>query len=90
MKAFSKRDLDPFCRRERIDYECKNEMISTTVGQLNFFRRAIKNYVIEYIEGHADRIENDMNESLQETKKILRKIREENLDKNYQNLHLED
>jgi hypothetical protein len=73
LKAFSKKRFDPFCRRERVDYECNNQMISTTVGQLNFFRWAIKNYVIEYIEGHADRIENDMNESLLETKKISKK-----------------
>ena len=40
LKAYSKKQFDPFCRRERISfYYTKNNMnecIYTTVGQLNF------------------------------------------------------
>ena len=43
LKAYSKKQFDPFCRRERIIYKDNdNNEIITTVGQLNFFRWAIK------------------------------------------------
>ena len=44
LKAYSKKQFDPFCRRERIlffDHEGKE--IITTVGQLNFFGWALEN-----------------------------------------------
>lgn len=69
LKAYSKKQFDPFCRRERIlfyvDMEDKTiEPLRTTVGQLNFFRWAIQNNVIAYIHNHLNDIENDMNEIL--------------------------
>ena len=37
LNAYSKKQFDPFCRRNRIDfYFNDNEFITTTVGQLNF------------------------------------------------------
>lgn len=65
LKAYSKRQFDPFCRRERISFidHDSNEII-TTVGQLNFFRWAIENNIIKYIIENYDIIENDMNNSL--------------------------
>jgi len=65
LKAYSKRSFDPFCRRERINfvYGKGNELL-TTVGQLNFFRWAIENKIIEYIGNKLDEIEHDMNSSL--------------------------
>jgi hypothetical protein len=65
LKAYSKKQFDPFCRRERIsfiDHDCNN--IITTVGQLNFFRWAIENDIIKYIIENYEIIENDMNNSL--------------------------
>jgi len=65
LKAYSKKQFDPFCRRERItliDYD-GNELI-TTVGQLNFFRWALENDIINYIVENYQIIENDMNNSL--------------------------
>lgn len=61
LKAFTKKQFDPFCRRERIQFFYKDEkFIRTTVGQLNFFRWAFSNNIIEYIrENHTD-IEKDM------------------------------
>jgi hypothetical protein len=62
LKAYSKKRFDPFCRWERISIPYKNgNSIETTIGQLNFFKWAIENRVIEYIEENYDTIEKDMN-----------------------------
>jgi hypothetical protein len=36
--------------------------METTIGQLNFFKWAIENKIIEYIENNYEEIEKDMNE----------------------------
>jgi hypothetical protein len=66
LKAYSKKQFDPFCRRERIEfpYNDKGDTITTTIGQLNFFRWAIDNYVLNYIYENVDSIERDMNTNL--------------------------
>ena len=65
LKAYSKKQFDPFCRRERISFnDHNNNELITTVGQLNFFRWAIENKIIEYIINNYEIIENDMNNSL--------------------------
>jgi hypothetical protein len=62
LKAYSKKRFDPFCRWERISIPYKNDTcIETTIGQLNFFKWAIENKVIEYIEENYETIEKDMN-----------------------------
>lgn len=62
LKAYSKRKFDPFCRWERISIPYDDEKyIETTIGQLNFFKWAIENNIIEYIEKNYDDIERDMN-----------------------------
>ena len=62
LKAYSKKRFDPFCRWDRISIPYKNNKeIQTTIGQLNFFRWAIENSVIDYIEKNYDDIEVDMN-----------------------------
>lgn len=62
LKAYSKRRFDPFCRWERITIpNDENSGIQTTIGQLNFFRWAMENKVIDYIEQNYKTIENDMN-----------------------------
>lgn len=62
LKAYSKKRLDPFCRWDRISIPYKgNSFIETTIGQLNFFKWAIENKVINYIEENFDIIEKDMN-----------------------------
>lgn len=61
LKAYSKRQFDPFCRRTRINfYYKKGSKVVTTVGQLNFFRWAIGTGVLAYIEKHQDAIEAHM------------------------------
>ena len=62
LKAYSKKRFDPFCRWERIciPYDDKHNM-ETTIGQLNFFRWALENNIVKYIEENYDDIEKDMN-----------------------------
>ena len=62
LKAYSKRRFDPFCRWERISIPYTNgKFIETTIGQLNFFKWALENKVVDHIEAHYDEIEKDMN-----------------------------
>ena len=68
LKAYSKKKFDPFCRRERIVFTSPGGSIETTVGQLNFFKWALNNLVIDYIETHKQDIEDDMNDSLKSIK----------------------
>jgi len=62
LKAYSKRRFDPFCRWQRITIPYDEEKwIQTTIGQLNFFKWALENKVVEYIETNYNEIETDMN-----------------------------
>ena len=70
LKAYSKKRFDPFCRWERITIPYKNgSVIQTTIGQLNFFKWAIENDVIKFIEDNYINIENDMNSRNSNSKK---------------------
>jgi hypothetical protein len=71
LKAYSKRNFDPFCRWDRVTIPCGplNTYIETTIGQLNFFKWAIENQIIEYIESNYTLIENDMNQRNSTSKK---------------------
>jgi len=61
LRSYSKKLLDPFCRRNRIDFEnADGELFRTTVGQLNFFRWALRHGVVDYALEHAEEIEDDM------------------------------
>ena len=62
LKAYSKKRFDPFCRWERINIPYSNDrFIETTIGQLNFFKWALENKVIEFVEQNYELIEKDMN-----------------------------
>ena len=78
LKAYSKKQFDPFCRRNRINFFYnKNESIITTVGQLNFFRWAIENNIISYIKEKLKDFELDMYNSLRNIKRKKDKKRHE-------------
>lgn len=83
LKAFKKQRFDPFCRWERIQVPFgKDSSIETTIGQLNFFKWALENKIIDYIENNYQVIEEDMNNnnSLSRSKKnmnLTRKKRQE-------------
>ena len=60
LKAYSKQFFDPNCRRERIVFQIQGqEPFRTTVGQLNFFRWAFENNILEYIQANYEAIQND-------------------------------
>jgi len=62
LKAYSKKRFDPFCRWDRLSFPYKNDtFIRTTIGQLNFFKWALENNIIEYINEHFKEIDVDMN-----------------------------
>ena len=62
LKAYSKKRFDPFCRWDRISIPYTyGKFIETTIGQLNFFKWAIENKVVDFVEQHYDIIEKDMN-----------------------------
>lgn len=67
LKGYQKKQFDPFCRRERIKFIVHGgKEVITTVGQLNFFRWAIENRILKYIQENYDEIEKDMNDSLKD------------------------
>lgn len=62
LKAYGKNRFDSFCRWERITIPYKNgTSIETTIGQLNFFKWALENKIVNYIEENYEAIEQDMN-----------------------------
>jgi len=70
LKAYSKKRFDPFCRWERINIPYKNgDYIQTTIGQLNFFKWALENEAIDYINENYATIEKDMNTRNSSSKK---------------------
>ena len=82
LKAYSKRRFDPFCRWERITIPYnENSHMETTIGQLNFFKWAIENNIIQYIQNNNENIEIDMNErnSISKKKKELNELEETNI-----------
>ena len=75
LRAYSKKQFDPFCRRNRIDFYFNDtDFITTTVGQLNFFRWALQNNVIEYIMENYEVIEDDMNENTKKQRMEKKKL----------------
>jgi hypothetical protein len=61
LDIYSKKRFAPFCRHERmyVSYDEEN-LMETTLGQLNFFRWVFKNYILEYMEANYDEIKRDM------------------------------
>lgn len=64
LQSYTKMFFDPFRRYERISFVLETSptlvSIETTVGQLNFFRWALENNVLEYITKHLADIEDCM------------------------------
>ena len=78
LKAYSKKNFDPFCRWDRISIPYgENSVMETTIGQLNFFKWAIEHKIMDYIETHYQDIENDMNNRNSTAK---RRVSVDNLD----------
>ena len=74
LKAYSKKNFDPFCRRERLNFFYDNDNhIVTTIGQLNFFKWGIENKVLDYIETHLEKIDKDMNTNIKREEDKVKK-----------------
>jgi hypothetical protein len=74
LKAYSKKRFDPFCRWDRINIPYRNNnYIQTTLGQLNFFKWALDNKILEYIQENLTNIEEDMNNRNSISKKTKNK-----------------
>ena len=87
LKSYNKRFFDPFCRQNKKNLTNKiafkyndDKYIITTIGQLNFFRWAIRNNVISYVEQNLELINNDMNkENNIKREKTKKDIKENNV-----------
>jgi hypothetical protein len=83
LKAYSKKRFDPFCRWERISIPYDDEKyMETTIGQLNFFKWAIENKIIDYIKSKYVEIENDMNARNSTSKRKFSLDTKENIQQN--------
>lgn len=63
LKSYTKLHFDPFRRHQRVSFVVEptlNIQIETTVGQLNFFRWALQNHVLDYIQNHMHEIQEQM------------------------------
>ena len=75
LRAFSKHAFDPFRRHNRISFVVNERpdnspiFVDTTVGQLNFFRWALQNKVIDYVLRNLSVIEDDM-ASFQQSRRV--------------------
>jgi len=56
LKSFNKKFFDPYKRNNKFELEHNKKIIITTVGQMNFFKWAIENKIIHYIEVNYDKI----------------------------------
>jgi|LakMenE01Jun11ns_1017448.scaffolds.fasta_scaffold9906007_3 hypothetical protein len=65
LKSFSKRQFDPFCRKNKIIfYYNENDYIETSCGQLCFFRWCFENDILSFVKNNLSIIEQDMKNSL--------------------------
>ena len=88
LKSYKKKNFDPF-RRDRkfmYNYDKKDntKLVITTIGQLNFFKWAISNKIIDCVEKNYQTIIEAMNKSnkldkIKKKNKIKIKLKEEQL-----------
>jgi hypothetical protein len=72
LRSYAKIRFDPFCRWDRISIPYKDGThLQTTIGQLNFFKWAFDNKVIDYIVSNYAAIEKDMNSRNSTSKRKL-------------------
>jgi hypothetical protein len=69
LKSFSKKQFDPFCRKNKIIfYYNDTEYIETSCGQLCFFRWCFEYDILNYVKQNLSIIEQDMKNSLKNKK----------------------
>jgi hypothetical protein len=74
LKSYKKKYFDPFKRHDKFEYHFKgtDTTIQTTIGQLNFFRWAMENGIVKYIEDNYEKLSKEMNLSNKDDKKRKR------------------
>jgi hypothetical protein len=76
LKSYKKKYFDPFRRRTRFSYKYNEKhAISTTLGQLNFFKWAIECNIINYVKLNLKAIVEEMNVMNKEDKKKIKKTK---------------
>ena len=91
LKAYSKRNFDPFCRRNRIRFYYEdNKYFITTVGQLNFFKWALEQHIVDYIDKNLKVIDADMNLRCETVKKPGTKLNQTACIPNTNGIQLDD
>jgi hypothetical protein len=69
LKSFSKKQFDPFCRKNKIIfYYNDDDYIETSCGQLCFFRWCFENEILNHVKSNLSTIEQDMKNSLKSKK----------------------
>lgn len=68
LKAYSKRQFDPFKRHERITLEINQKKVETTLAQLNFFKWMIEIRLFDLLEDHYPKILEHMKNTLNKKK----------------------
>ncbi len=63
LKAFQKKNFDPFARGIKIPYFLEDTCLITTIGQLNFFKWFISKEILNYVINNKTIIEIDMNKN---------------------------
>jgi hypothetical protein len=83
LKSYKKKNFDPFRRDKKFYYLYDNndesKKVLTTLGQLNFFKWAISNKIIDYVEKHYEDINRSMinynkEEKIKKTEKKKKKV----------------
>lgn len=64
LKSFQKKYFDPCRRYNKFILKINKQEINTSVGQLNFFRWAIDNKILDYVKNNTAIIKKDMDTSL--------------------------
>jgi hypothetical protein len=83
LKSYKKKNFDPFRRDRKFYYTYDpnddNKKVLTTLGQLNFFKWAVSNNIIDYVEKHYEDINRSMinynkEEKIKKTEKKKKKV----------------
>jgi hypothetical protein len=79
LKAYNKKLFDPFCRqhttKNKFSYYYEDDKyITTTTGQLNFFKWAIENKIINYVREHCQDIKKDLKAKQKKTSTVSSSI----------------
>ena len=83
LKSYKKKNFDPFRRDKKFYYKYNplddNKKVLTTLGQLNFFKWAISNKIIDYVEKNYEEINRCMitynkEEKIKKTDKKKKKV----------------